>query len=128
MYYSLQLKRKKEKLKMKWYLKVIQNNYANFNGRACRKEYWMFFLIHMLFLITWMIIGIINDSPLIFGIYILITIIPNLAVTVRRLHDINKSGWFLLISFIPYLGNFILLIFLIMEGNKSDNVYGPSTS
>tara|TARA_Y100000814_G_C12232995_1_gene368965 strand:+ start:21 stop:407 length:387 start_codon:yes stop_codon:yes gene_type:complete len=128
MYYSLQLKRKKEKLKMKWYLKVIQNNYANFNGRACRKEYWMFFLIHMLFLITWMIIGIINDSPLIFGIYILITIIPNLAVTVRRLHDINKSGWFLLISFIPYLGNFILLIFLIMKGNKSDNIYGPSTN
>ncbi len=113
---------------MKWYLKVIQNNYANFNGRACRKEYWMFFLIHMLFLITWMIIGIINDSPLIFGIYILITIIPNLAVTVRRLHDINKSGWFLLISFIPYLGNFILLIFLIMKGNKSDNIYGPSTN
>ena len=129
---------------MEWYLKVMRDNYANFNGRARRKEYWMFtlffflitFVIYFLFaLLAFFMAGdLINlmDTewfPVVFGfsliIYFLIHLVPSIAVTVRRLHDTGKSGWLYLLTFIPYIGSLIIFIFTVIEGDKGDNKYGP---
>ena len=105
---------------MEWYLKVLKN-YANFNGRARRKEYWMFVLFNIIFVCVSAVI-----HPALYLIYFLVIFIPSLAVTVRRLHDIGKSGWFYFISLIPLVGPIWLLVLLCTEGNADENKYGPS--
>ena len=111
---------------MEWYLKVVRDNFANFGGRARRKEYWMFVLINLLIsiginVVQWLL-GIDYFLTLIYSIAIFI---PSLAVLVRRLHDIGKSGLFLLLIFIPLIGALILLYFAIKEGDNGPNEYGP---
>ncbi|MCE4563408.1 DUF805 domain-containing protein [Maribellus sp. CM-23] len=111
---------------MNWYLKVLKQ-YADFNGRARRQEYWMFVLFNIIFSIaagaldaalgTWGAIG---------GLYGLAMFIPGLAVGVRRLHDIGKSGWMLLIAFIPAIGLIWLLVLLATESTSGSNPYGPN--
>ncbi|MEM5565527.1 DUF805 domain-containing protein [Psychroserpens sp. AS72] len=110
---------------MKWYLKVVRDNYANFNGRARRKEYWMFILFHMIFtyggLIVLGLIAAALDSPFILfivHIYLFAVLIPTIAVAVRRMHDVGKSGWYMLIPIYS-------LILAITEGEKGTNQYGP---
>ncbi|MBA6154002.1 DUF805 domain-containing protein [Gelidibacter maritimus] len=117
---------------MKWYLKVVRDNYTNFNGRARREEYWMFVLFNFLFAIGIVIISgalaNLTDVPAFIGlyfIYILAIIIPSLAVAVRRLHDINKSGWFYLVGLIPLIGGIWLLVLFVTEGDVGPNNYGP---
>src|SRR5690554_355062 len=95
---------------MEWYLKVLRQ-YSDFNGRARRKEYWMFVLFNMIFAFIAIVldnlmgltIGEIGYGPL-YGLYALIVLIPGLAVGVRRLHDTGKSGWMMLLVFIPLIG------------------------
>lgn len=122
---------KKNKLIMDWYLKVLKQ-YADFDGRARRKEYWMFALFHMIvFIVLLMIfagIGAAIDIPsiaFVAYIYVLATIIPNIAVTVRRLHDVGKSGWFILIGLIPF-ASILLLIWSCQDGEAGTNEYGPN--
>ena len=129
---------------MEWYLKVMRDNYANFSGRARRKEYWMFTLFFFLitvviyflfallaFFMAGDLINLMDNEwvPVVLGfsiiIYFLIYLIPSIAVTVRRLHDTGKSGWLYLLTFIPYIGSLIIFIFTVIEGNKGDNKYGP---
>ena len=121
---------------MEWYLKVMRDNYANFSGRARRKEYWMFTLFFMLFLLVpsfvfGLLIGMFpNETVLISGGIILaalyfIHLVPALAVTVRRLHDTGKSGWLYLLALIPYIGSLIIFIFTVIKGDRGDNKYGP---
>jgi uncharacterized membrane protein YhaH (DUF805 family) len=122
---------------MNWYLKVLKQ-YTDFNGRARRKEFWMFSLFHFLiiifssFLIFSLSGSLYNDTEpnyiliFIIGIYLLLTIIPSIAVTVRRLHDIGKSGWWYLINLIPYIGGFIIIIFTCMEGENKPNKWGDN--
>lgn len=117
-----------------WYKKVL-NQYADFEGRARRTEYWMFTLVNMLIMLPLYIIGFIgmtSESSLLstvgFGLYMLYgfaVLVPSLAVGVRRLHDTGKSGWMLLVSIIPIIGFFWLLFLLISEGDRGDNQYGP---
>ena len=116
------------------FLKVVRDNYANFEGRARRKEYWMYILsIFVLYLalgIVGGILSIISDTlaMLVYGLFSLLAlalIIPGLAVTVRRLHDTNKSGWFILVALIPFVGALYLLYLEILEGDKGPNQYGP---
>ncbi len=107
---------------MKWYIKVL-NQYFDFKGRARRKEFWMFFLFNSIFLIIATILDnvlgilVINFTKKSFGplylIYYLVTLIPYLAVIVRRLHDVGKSGWFLLLPFIFFILGFLFKIYLI---------------
>lgn len=114
---------------MEWYLDVFKNRYADFQGRASLREYWMFTLFNVLVIIALYIFLEISDSSFIamlFLIYALASIVPSLAVTVRRLHDIGKSGWTYLFSFIPIVGGIILLIFTCMEGQPNQNQYGPN--
>jgi len=111
---------------MEWYLKVVRDNYVNFNGRASRQEYWMFFLFNLIFLF----IAISVDGYLGLGfltiLYYLAVFFPTIAVMVRRLHDIGNSGWWILISLIPFIGSIWLIVLLCTDSNPNENDYGPS--
>ncbi|OCG18375.1 MULTISPECIES: DUF805 domain-containing protein [unclassified Gilliamella] len=116
---------------MNWFIDCITKNYANFNGRARRKEYWMFILFDFLFNIIADLIfgnfGEIGDSPIrIIHIIWLAMLLPYLSVTVRRLHDTDRSGWWLLIGFIPLIGSIILFIFMCQDSTRSLNQYGEN--
>lgn len=100
---------------MNWYLEVLKK-YAVFSGRARRKEYWMFLLIN---LIITVVLSFISDY--LYYLYTLAVFIPGLAVSVRRLHDIGKSGWWVFISLIP-LG----IVLMAMNGQSGENQYGPN--
>lgn len=107
-----------------WFIKCIKN-YANFNSRARRKEYWFFRLSMFLLTIAAMLLDNLFDTEVLFtGILILVTLIPDIAVSVRRLHDINKSGWWFLISCVPIIGIFLLIIWFTKEGDEHSNMYG----
>jgi uncharacterized membrane protein YhaH (DUF805 family) len=117
---------------MNWYLTVLKK-YAVFSGRARRKEYWMFTLFNMIFAIVAMfldnILGIAIDGlrygP-IFMLYVVAVLIPGLAVSVRRLHDVGKSGWMLLIQLIPLIGDIWLLCLMVTDSELGENKYGPN--
>jgi len=111
---------------MDWYLEVLRK-YAIFDGRARRKEYWMFWLVNF---VIEMILGMLDillfSLGLLGAIYGLFIFIPGLAVTVRRLHDTNRSGWWILISLVPLVGWIFLLIFMIKDSNPGPNQYGSN--
>ena len=112
---------------MNWYLKVVKDNYANFNGRARRKEYWMFILFNMLIYLTLQIVVdmISPEATLVaVGLYTLALLVPSIAVAVRRLHDTGKSGWWYLIILIPLIGPIWLLVLFVTDGNKGANEFG----
>lgn len=119
---------------MEWYLKVVRDNYANFEGRARRKEYWMFTLVNICIVFALyipFIIGAVaeNETIMFIGIgllilYVLATFLPSLGVVVRRLHDQDKSGWFYLVAFIPFIGGIWMLILMVTEGTSGPNQYG----
>ncbi len=109
---------------MDWYLAVLKQ-YAVFSGRARRKEYWMFFLINFAISIAISIIeGMVLGTTFIGLIYALAVFLPGLAVTIRRLHDTNRSGWWFLIAFIPFIGAIVLFVFLATEGTSGENQFG----
>lgn len=112
---------------IRYYQKVLKN-YAEFNGRAHRSEYWYFFLTQtIIFLLLGSISYAVGDQYGIIGyIYNFATLIPAVAVTVRRLHDVGRSGWWWLIMFVPVFGVFILLYFLIQDSTPEENEYGPN--
>jgi uncharacterized membrane protein YhaH (DUF805 family) len=110
---------------MQWYLKVMQN-YVGFQGRATRKEYWMFYLFNAI--ISGILLGLMEVSDIfviIAGIYALVTLLPSLAVSVRRLHDTGRSGWWMLIGFVPF-GSIVILVFTCTASQPGDNQYGPN--
>ena len=117
---------------MSWYLKVLKE-YAVFSGRARRKEYWFFILFNILasgaLSIVDVLVGTQNTElgvGLLSGIYALAVLIPSIAVTVRRLHDTERSGWWLLIVLVPIVGGIVLLVFMLIDSQPSANKYGPS--
>jgi uncharacterized membrane protein YhaH (DUF805 family) len=116
---------------IEWYKKVVFENYANFSGRARRSEYWYFTLMHVIIAIVAMVID--NVASLTFSgipygpvymLYALAVLVPGLAVVVRRLHDLGKSGWFFLIALIPLVGPIWLLVLFCTEGEQGTNQYG----
>jgi uncharacterized membrane protein YhaH (DUF805 family) len=111
---------------MEWYLKVLKN-YAGFSGRARRKEYWMFFLFNVIASgVLWVLDALVGTAPFLGGLYFLAVVIPGIAVTVRRLHDTGRSGWWLLIVLVPVIGSIALLVFMAQEGHAGANLYGPN--
>ncbi|GAA1216796.1 DUF805 domain-containing protein [Pseudonocardia alaniniphila] len=116
---------------MQWYAKVLRQ-YADFNGRARRTEYWMFTLVSV---IVGLVLRLIDEVVFVgpglsttgwLGlIYSVAVIVPTLAVGVRRLHDTGRSGWWLLIAVIPLIGAIVLIVFFALEGQRSSNAYGP---
>ena len=123
---------------MEWMIMPLKR-FAEFSGRSRRKEYWMFVLLQMLILIPVAILAILMGGPvedpanplgstailIVLGVYFLVFFIPGLAVQVRRFHDQDKSGWFILLGFIPYVGSLILLVFMCLEGTRGPNRFGP---
>lgn len=126
---------------MHWMLMPLRR-YAEFSGRSRRKEYWMFILFMILLTIALtavfgFVIGSSEDpegaafgnlaggSLIIFLILTLIILIPSIAVQVRRFHDQDKSGWFVLLNLIPYIGGIVVLVFMCLEGTRGPNRYGP---
>lgn len=117
---------------MNWYLKVLKH-YADFKGRARRKEFWMFILFYLIFAIVAMILdNVLGIAITGFGygplyvLYVSAMLIPSLAVYVRRLHDVGKSGWMLLITLIPLIGTIWLLVLMVTDSNPGENQYGAN--
>ncbi len=124
---------------MEWMLMPLKR-YADFSGRSRRKEYWMFALLQVIIIVALAIIGGVLGSftpdpagsmstggtlmIALFGLYALAIFIPSLAVQVRRFHDQDKSGWFVLLGFIPYVGGLIVLVFMCLDGTKGKNRFG----
>lgn len=130
---------------MEWML-MPYKRYFDFSGRSRRKEYWMFVL---LFIIVYAIglalmfsqVPMTEEAAMlmqaegmgasfyigaaILGIFVLVSFVPSIAVQVRRFHDQDKSGWFVLLNFIPYVGGLIVLVFMCIEGTKGPNRFGP---
>jgi uncharacterized membrane protein YhaH (DUF805 family) len=114
---------------MNWYLKVLKQ-YADFNGRARRQEFWMFVLFNFIIsfalsLLEGMVGLKMGQFGIISSLYSLLVLVPSIAVGARRLHDINKTGWLQLLWFIPIIGWIWLIVLHVTEGNKGDNPYGP---
>ncbi len=125
---------------MNWYLQAVTANYANFSDRARRKEYWMFVLFNIIFSVVAMfldnMLGLAFTMDMegmsislgygwIYSIYALAVLIPALSVTVRRLHDKSKSGWFIFIALIPLIGAIWLFVLMCLDSDPGDNAYGP---
>lgn len=115
--------------------------YADFSGRSRRKEYWSFAL---LMIVVTVVLSFVSGAGAVFmdpmsatsgagfgmGVILLIlfclaVFVPSIAVQVRRFHDQDKSGWFVLLNFIPYLGGLVVLVFMCLEGTRGPNRYGP---
>jgi uncharacterized membrane protein YhaH (DUF805 family) len=109
---------------MNWFLHVVCDNYANFRGRARRQEYWMFVLFNLLNLFAAAALSIQSHSMVVVLVYHLVLMVPSLAVGVRRLHDTDRSGWWMLLALIPLIGGIVLLVFMCLEGTRGPNRFG----
>jgi uncharacterized membrane protein YhaH (DUF805 family) len=117
---------------MEWMLLPLKR-YADFSGRSRRKEYWMFVLgVFIAVILLGIIEGAMGISGMVGGaygplttIFFLAILIPSIAVQVRRFHDQDKSGWFVLLALIPFLGSLAILIFMCLEGTRGPNRFGP---
>ena len=117
---------------MNWYLDVLKK-YVVFSGRARRKEYWMFTLFNVLISIALTFLDVLllghdmgdpESIGIVSTIYSLAVLLPSLAVSIRRLHDTDRSGWWLLIALIPLIGAIVLLVFMCLDGTRGSNRFG----
>ena len=116
---------------MSWYLEALKK-YAVFSGRSRRMEYWYFVLFNIIVAVVLSLIDRLTGTfsaasniGLLSGIYALAVLIPTLAVTVRRVHDIDRTGWWILINLIPLIGTIVLLVFELTPGTPGSNRFGP---
>jgi uncharacterized membrane protein YhaH (DUF805 family) len=117
---------------MNWYLGAFKK-YATFSGRARRKEYWFFQLFNTLIVIALVVVDVMTHTMnqtaglgLFSSVFILATLLPSLAVLVRRLHDTGRSGWSVLYGLIPLVGGIIVLVFTLQDSEYGSNQYGPN--
>ena len=116
---------------MNWYLEVLKK-YAVFSGRARRKEYWYFVLFNIIIAVVLAVIDRVigtshgGGAGLLGSLYSLAVLLPGIAVTVRRLHDTDRSGWWLLIGLIPVIGAIVLFVFVVGDSTPGENQYGPN--
>ena len=117
---------------MNWYLKCWKQ-YADFSGRARRKEYWIFSLINYIIIFFLYILQIVMIEstlwlifPIIFFLYAVAVFLPGLAVNIRRLHDIGKSGWWYLIYLIPIIGAIWLTVLMCLDSEPGENQWGEN--
>ena len=124
----------KEK-KMEYFKNCVLKHYIDFKGRARRKEYWFFALFQFIAIVLAAVVGGILDY--VFGLPGVLTsalttivalglILPALSVAFRRLHDIGKSGWWILITLVPCVGGIIFLVFMLLDSQPGSNAYGPN--
>jgi len=118
-------KKKDRKNKMNWYVGCWKK-YATFSGRARRKEYWMFVLVNLVFSLVAAFLDGLVGSCVISGLYAFGVLLPGLAVTVRRLHDTDRSGWWVLIAFVPFVGGIWLLVLMTLDSSLRTNRFGSN--
>jgi uncharacterized membrane protein YhaH (DUF805 family) len=118
---------------MKWFVDCLKNKYATFDGRARRSEYWYYVLFYTLAILALIVVdrvtGTLNADAgigLLSGLFALGTLVPSLAVAVRRLHDTNRSGWWVLIGAIPIIGDIVLIVFTVQDSQPGANRFGPN--
>lgn len=99
--------------------------YVTFSGRACRSEFWYWVLFTVLGGIASTLVDASMDMQIVSVIFNLLTAIPSLAVSVRRLHDVDASGWWVLLSLIPVIGAIALLVWVVARGTEGPNRFGP---
>jgi uncharacterized membrane protein YhaH (DUF805 family) len=119
------------------FLTVVTKKYADFSGRAQRREYWMFYLLYVIIAVALNVVfGLIGAAiardgsgwalgGVVVALFSIALIIPSVAVMVRRLHDIGRTGWWVLISLIPF-GSLVLLVFAVLDSQLGDNQWGPN--
>jgi len=107
-------------------IRSVLSKYVVFSGRARRSEFWWFALFALILYIVVGIIDLAIGSSVLLLIVALALLLPSLAVTVRRLHDTGRSGWWILISLVPFVGGIILLVFECQDSQPGANAYGPS--
>jgi uncharacterized membrane protein YhaH (DUF805 family) len=114
---------------MNTYLSVLKQ-YADFKGRARRREFWTFTLVNVaigvLLNMLAMVPGLEIISMIVYAVFALALLIPSLAVSFRRMHDTGRSAWWLLISLVPFVGAIVLLVFYLLDSQPGDNKYGPN--
>lgn len=117
---------------MSWFVTAVKK-YAVFSGRSRRREYWYFGLFYLIFYVVLAIVDGITGSfdfrsglGLFTGIWTLALLIPSIAVSVRRLHDTGRRGWWILLGIIPVIGAIILIVFLAQDSEAGTNRFGPN--
>jgi uncharacterized membrane protein YhaH (DUF805 family) len=114
---------------MNWFLKALKQ-YATFSGRARRSEYWYFFLFYIIFTIGLVFIdsllGMSSNLGILSSLFALGMLLPSIAVSVRRLHDTDRSGWWMLLCFVPLIGGIVLLVFFVQDSQAGANRFGES--
>ena len=110
---------------MNWYLAVLKN-YVGFSGRARRTEYWMFALFNALAILVLVALSAaVHALIFLYILYGIAVFLPGMAVGFRRLHDIGRSAWWILIGLVPFVGGIVLLVFACLPGTPGPNQYGP---
>ena len=117
---------------MNWFFEALRK-FAKFSGRSRRSEYWYFTLVYLILAIILSVLdmatGLYDESigiGVLSAIFAIAMILPSLSVSVRRLHDTNRSGWWLLIALVPLLGAIVLLIFMVLDSEAGANRFGPN--
>jgi uncharacterized membrane protein YhaH (DUF805 family) len=117
---------------MSWYIEALKK-YALFKGRARRREFWMFTLFNIIFIVASVILddllGTVMKSTgfgIIYTVYVLAVLVPGFAVAVRRLHDLGKSGWWWFVNLIPFVGSIWFIVLMVTDGQPAENKYGPN--
>ncbi|MFD8205164.1 DUF805 domain-containing protein [Streptomyces sp. NPDC059695] len=110
---------------MNWYVDVLKK-YAVFDGRARRKEFWMFVLFNAIILTVLTLVDEVIGFRLLSSLYGLAVLLPYVGVLIRRLHDTGRSGWWALLALIPVAGVIVLIVFCAGEGEQQQNAHGPN--
>lgn len=108
------------------YYTGVWKKYVTFSGRARRKEYWMFMLIHIIVCAILSVIDKAIGAQVLLTIYGLAVLLPSLAVLSRRLHDSGRSAWWILICLVPFIGQIVLIIFAVLDSQPGQNKFGPN--
>jgi uncharacterized membrane protein YhaH (DUF805 family) len=106
---------------------LATGTYAQFSGRASRSEYWWFALASLLVIFVAAFVDAIAGTAVVTVLAYLFLIIPGIAVSVRRLHDTNRSGWYLLLNLVPLIGSILIFIWAVTPGDAKANDYGPAS-
>lgn len=115
---------------MHWYTDVIRR-YADFGGRSGRPEFWWFALANVIVTIVVLLVGAVllgSRRALLVDVYGVLVLLPSLGVEIRRLHDTDRTGWWMLAAFVPIVGAIVLIVFFAMPGTPGPNRYGPEPS
>lgn len=114
----------------KYVLDVFKNHYVDFKGRATRKQYWLYSLfMSIAFLILGAVLGFLGKTgQIIFNLCQLAILLPSLAILARRLHDTNKSAWWIFLNLVPFIGPLVLFVFLVLPSNEGENRFGPANN